>query len=130
MARHHWHIAGKVLTSFIALAAAGAGVVVASIIHHGLSAREESTLAEAAISRSVRHFATPASMRGARNPVSLNASVLAEARAHWADHCATCHANGHAAKAAELAVGQRAVVKMMIDDKTADSVKMSAPPKK
>jgi hypothetical protein len=93
MAQHHWHITGKVLAAFIATAAAGAGLVVASIIYHGLSAREESTLVEAAIARSVRHFATPASMRGAHNPLSLNASVLAEARAHWADHCATCHAN-------------------------------------
>jgi hypothetical protein len=40
------------------------------------------------------------------------------------------HADNHAAKRTELAVGQRVVVKMMIDGKTADSVKMSAPPKK
>jgi hypothetical protein len=40
------------------------------------------------------------------------------------------HSDGHAAKAAELAVGQRVVVKMMIDGKTADTVKMSAPRKK
>jgi hypothetical protein len=33
----------------------------------------------------------------------------------------------HAAKGSELAVGQRVVVKMMTDGKTADSVKMSAP---
>jgi len=40
------------------------------------------------------------------------------------------HSDSHAAKSSELAVGQRVVVKMMVDDKTADSVKMSAPPKK
>jgi uncharacterized GH25 family protein len=40
------------------------------------------------------------------------------------------HADSRAAKKSELAVGQRVVVKMMIDGKTADSVKMSAPPKK
>ncbi len=39
------------------------------------------------------------------------------------------HADGHASKSSELAVGQRVVVKMMIDGKTAASVKMSAPPK-
>ena len=32
-------------------------------------------------------------MRRRRNPVPLTDGVLAEARAHWADHCATCHAN-------------------------------------
>jgi len=40
------------------------------------------------------------------------------------------HSDSHAAKSSELAVGQRVVVKMMVDDKTADSVKMSAPAKK
>jgi hypothetical protein len=40
------------------------------------------------------------------------------------------HADDHAAKSSELAVGQRVVVKMMMDGKTADSVKMSEPAKK
>lgn len=40
------------------------------------------------------------------------------------------HSDDHAAKRSELAVGQRVVVKMMADGKTADTVKMSAPAKK
>jgi cytolysin (calcineurin-like family phosphatase) len=40
------------------------------------------------------------------------------------------HADGHAAKQSELAVGSRVVVKMNIDAKTAASVKLSAPAKK
>ena len=40
------------------------------------------------------------------------------------------HSDSHAAKQSELAVGQRVVVKMMADGKTADTVKMSAPAKK
>jgi hypothetical protein len=40
------------------------------------------------------------------------------------------HSDSHAAKNSELAVGQRVVVKMMIDGKTAASVTMSAPPKR
>jgi cytochrome c553 len=82
-----------VLAALIAAAAVAGALAMASIIHHGLSAREESTLVEAAIARSVRHLATPASMRSARNPLPMNANTLAEARAHWADHCATCHGN-------------------------------------
>lgn len=39
------------------------------------------------------------------------------------------HSDNHAAKQSELAVGQRVVVKMMIDGKTAASVKMSVPAK-
>src|SRR5437762_8043288 len=38
-------------------------------------------------------FRSPASMRNTRNPIPLTDTVLAEGRAHWADHCATCHAN-------------------------------------
>jgi len=40
------------------------------------------------------------------------------------------HSDNHAAKSSELAVGQRVVVKMMTDGKTADTVRMSAPVKK
>jgi hypothetical protein len=40
------------------------------------------------------------------------------------------HADNHAAKSTDLVVGQRVVVKMMIDGKTAASVTMSAPAKK
>jgi hypothetical protein len=40
------------------------------------------------------------------------------------------HSDSHATKRSELAVGQRVVVKMMTDGKTADTVTMSAPPKK
>jgi len=40
------------------------------------------------------------------------------------------HADGHAAKASELAVGARVVVKMNIDGKTAASVTFAAPKKK
>src|SRR5919204_345428 len=69
------------------------GALLIPIIRHGLSSREQPTLMEEGIARAARHFATPASMRNARNPIPLTADVLAEARAHWADHCATCHAN-------------------------------------
>ena len=40
------------------------------------------------------------------------------------------HADGHVARSTELTVGDRVVVTMMTDDKTATSVKMSAAPKK
>jgi cytochrome c553 len=88
-----WHTTGKVLATIIAAGVVVIGVVFALIIRRGMSARSEPTLAETAIARTVHHFCTPASMRGMRNPVPVSSDVLAEARAHWADHCATCHAN-------------------------------------
>ena len=93
MARQLWHITGKILTAAIIIAAAATIIACALFVHHGLSARAKPTLMETAIARMVRHLATPAQMRGARNPVPLSAGVLADGRAHWADHCATCHAN-------------------------------------
>ena len=93
MARQHWHITGKILAAAIILAAAGLIIACAWLVHYGLSARMQPTLMETMIARSVRHLATPARMRGAHNPVPLSAGALADGRAHWADHCATCHAN-------------------------------------
>jgi cytochrome c553 len=48
---------------------------------------------EAFVARRVRHWATPADLRGRRNPVPLTAEVLKESREHFADHCAVCHGN-------------------------------------
>ena len=81
----------SVIILIIAIVLAGAALTI--VVRRGLSARDEPTLMEEIIARSVRHFATPAAMRQRRNPVPLTDAVLAEARAHWADHCATCHAN-------------------------------------
>jgi len=38
-------------------------------------------------------MALPAGARVRENPVADSPEALAEARAHWADHCAGCHSN-------------------------------------
>jgi cytochrome c553 len=63
------------------------------LFRYGFSAHDEPTRIEASFARTFRHWATPADLRGATNPLPLTPAVLAEARAHWADHCATCHGN-------------------------------------
>lgn len=70
-----------------------AAAVVVSTVRHGMSARSAPTATEAAIARTMRHFAIPSGARSMRNPIPLTPAVLAEARAHFADHCAECHAN-------------------------------------
>src|SRR5216684_2635770 len=78
----------------VALAIAGlAAALAASILHDGLSARATPTHLEAMMARNARHLAIPANAREARNPVAASAENLREARLHFADHCATCHAN-------------------------------------
>ncbi len=65
----------------------------ASIVRRGFSARDQPSWPETLIARSVRRLAVPARIRDAKNPVPLTPEVLADARAHFADHCASCHAN-------------------------------------
>ncbi len=59
----------------------------------GLTARGEPSPLEARAARAVRAVAIPAQARNVRNPVAPSAQALAEGRAHFADHCASCHAN-------------------------------------
>jgi mono/diheme cytochrome c family protein len=60
---------------------------------HGWSAREKPTGVEQWIARRARDAALPAAARSQANPMPKTEEVLADARAHWADHCASCHAN-------------------------------------
>jgi mono/diheme cytochrome c family protein len=77
----------------LAVALVAAGVVVALALRRGFSALEEPTAMEAMIAARMRHWSVPAELRDARNPLPASPAVLAEARAHWADHCASCHGN-------------------------------------
>ncbi|MBM4120971.1 MAG: c-type cytochrome [Nitrospira sp.] len=59
----------------------------------GFSAKAEPTAIEVAMARYVRHLAIPYAQRNAPNPVPTSPEVLVEGLKHFADHCATCHAN-------------------------------------
>jgi mono/diheme cytochrome c family protein len=83
---------GKLLLAVLSVAALAAGAAL-YMVRRGYSARETPTALEAAIARRLRYLATPADARGRRNPVAATPEVLGEARAHFADHCAVCHAN-------------------------------------
>ena len=75
----------------LALAAAVGGVYF--LAQRGFSTREQPTALEASIAGSLRDWGVPAEYRQMSNPVACSQEVVAEGRAHWADHCATCHAN-------------------------------------
>lgn len=59
----------------------------------GLTARSEPSVLEARAARAVRAAAIPPQARDRRNPVAASAQARADGRAHFADHCASCHAN-------------------------------------
>jgi hypothetical protein len=87
----------------VLVAAIGLGVLTVVRLN-GLSTREEPTAAERVLARATRRWATPRGGRTAINPVTFSADVWAESRAHFADHCATCHANDGSG---QTEVGQR-----------------------
>ena len=81
-----------VVLFLVVIGLVGAAVAV-PILQKGISARDEPTWIEAVIARQMRHLAVPRSARMQPNPVASTPEIVAEARAHFADHCASCHAN-------------------------------------
>lgn len=59
----------------------------------GFGARAQPTGVERWLARWARAAALPADAKSRVNPVKSGKETLADARAHWADHCAGCHAN-------------------------------------
>jgi cytochrome c len=64
-----------------------------ALFRRGMSARDNPSWIETFVATNVRRMAVPTKARRMRNPIPNTESNLAEARAHWADHCATCHGN-------------------------------------
>ncbi|MBI4904549.1 MAG: c-type cytochrome [Acidobacteria bacterium] len=64
----------------------------------GFSARERPAAFEAYLARQARRLASPSGAREMKNPVEPTPLAIAEARDHFADHCATCHANNGSGK--------------------------------
>jgi cytochrome c553 len=62
-------------------------------LRYGLSAHDRPTAMEAFIAGRMRHWSIPADLHRMKNPVPLTPEVIAESRAHFADHCAQCHGN-------------------------------------
>ncbi|MCX5723048.1 MAG: c-type cytochrome [Nitrospirae bacterium] len=59
----------------------------------GFSAKTEPQAIEVFMARQIRHLAIPLKQRNTPNPVPLSPDLLQEGLAHFADHCAVCHAN-------------------------------------
>jgi len=75
------------------LGLAGSGI---AAIRHGFSARDNPSWAEVFAARTARSLAVPAKAKQLKNPLPSTPENLAAAEAHWADHCAFCHANNGA----------------------------------
>jgi mono/diheme cytochrome c family protein len=76
----------------------GLGVLVGVIglwylVSSGVSAKEQPGRIEKFLARRVRSMAIAGRARSLTNPVEYSGEVIADGRAHFADHCAICHAN-------------------------------------
>jgi len=86
--RRAWWLIGGVLIAVVS--AAVIGMVYVRVT--GLKSRSTPGAIETVLARTARRLAVPGDVRSLRNPVALTPDVLAEGLAHFADHCASCHA--------------------------------------
>ena len=81
-----------VATTMLAAVLLVVGGLAAMLLHGGMGTRTEPSLLEVQLAAKARGLGLRET-RDKRNPVPLTADAIAEGRAHFADHCATCHAN-------------------------------------
>lgn len=83
----------KLAILILLLVALGAVSFVWYVKAHGFSAREKPLKIEALIARNLRGLAIPGDVSDMKNPLEATPLIIAEARDHFADHCAICHGN-------------------------------------
>src|SRR5258708_3827891 len=65
----------------------------AAAVRRGFSARDQPSALETYVARNARSMAVPSKAKSEKNPFAASPELIAEGRAHFADHCAICHAN-------------------------------------
>ena len=85
-----WFLAGVLA---IPIVAGLGGLIFLKTGSNGFSARSEPSFVETIAAQQARAMAMPSSAKDRPNPVAKSTEAIQEAMAHWADHCAVCHAN-------------------------------------
>ncbi|KPK24011.1 MAG: hypothetical protein AMK69_16780 [Nitrospira bacterium SG8_3] len=88
----------KILFILLLLLLIGAILAALWLLPGTFSAKATPPEWEVKAARFIRHLATPSHFLKMSNPVRFSSEILAEARHHFADHCATCHANDGSGK--------------------------------
>ena len=86
-------MAKKMLLASLLVLALVPWALMAVVVYSGLSARIKPSGWEVWSATRLRSLAMPVEQKMQKNPFSPNDALLKDARAHFADHCATCHAN-------------------------------------
>ncbi|MCB0331408.1 MAG: c-type cytochrome [Bdellovibrionales bacterium] len=82
---------GLLLLTCLVLLVAGGALTYRYLRSHGFSARVEPHPIEEAFALTVRKLVTPRKFLEMKNPLPASPVYIAEARNHYADHCAVCH---------------------------------------
>lgn len=91
--RGNWNATLKAFLILLLLMCVLGAAVAYSIASRGLSAHDEPSRAEEVLARTMRRLATPRADRDRANPVQATPEVIGEGLEHYANHCASCHAN-------------------------------------
>jgi mono/diheme cytochrome c family protein len=83
----------KAFLLLLALAAVLCALGLWYFVNNGVSAKDQPGRLEEFVAHRVRNMAIARRAKSLTNPVAYSADVIAEGRAHFADHCAICHAN-------------------------------------
>ena len=75
----------------------------------GISAKAVPGRVETVVARTMRRLAIPSDARDRKNPVDRSTEVVAEGMAHYADHCAACHANDGSSPTANSSTSSKTV---------------------
>jgi mono/diheme cytochrome c family protein len=63
------------------------------LTQHSFSARAKPMMMETFLAKHVRKLALPPGIQAMKNPLEVSPLLIAQARDHFAVHCATCHGN-------------------------------------
>ena len=93
----------KAFLVLLGLAVLVCGIGFLYFINTGVSAKEQPGRIEEFLASRARNMAIARRAGSLTNPVKESAEVIADGRAHFADHCAVCHANDGSG---QTAIGQ------------------------
>jgi mono/diheme cytochrome c family protein len=87
-----------ILLAVLLLLVLGAVGAAAFVFRGGITARIAPARLEEIVARKLRRIGIPKEARERTNPELPSKEVVSEGRAHFADHCAICHANDGSGK--------------------------------
>lgn len=84
-------IRNTVKVALVLLVLGSGAYVVIQVSQHGFSARDKPSRLEKYLARHARKIATPTGAKQSKSPYPVTPESMAAARAHFVEHCSSCH---------------------------------------